>query len=311
MRALITGITGFVGSYLAEYLHLQGVEVFGTTSQKVKEKSNISELSLHTSEEEIIRLLEKIKPDHIYHLAGFSNVKDSWNEKNNAFSVNVSLTINLLEAARKSAISDTLRILTVGSSEEYGRVANATQPISEIETLQPMNPYGISKAAVSHLARQYYYAYGLKVVHARPFNHIGPGQRLGFVVPDFSSQIINMEKNQNEKVIKVGNLDAQRDFTDVRDIVRAYYYLLMEPSTSGEVFNVCSGVPVPISFLLQQLIRMSNQDIKLQVDESKLRPSDIPVYIGDNKKIIKLTGWKPQIPLETTLIESLEYLRQL
>ncbi|CAH1231504.1 GDP-6-deoxy-D-mannose reductase [Paenibacillus allorhizoplanae] len=311
MRALITGISGFVGKHLANYLLSQGVEVFGTTSQgSLSMDPNIFTNNL-SSEQNIINLLDEIQPDHIYHLAGQSNVKDSWDSKVSTFHTNVNLTINLLEAVRKSKVSDKVRIVTIGSSEEYGRVNDMTLPIDETVSLKPTNPYGISKASVSYFAKQYYEAYGLKVVHVRPFNHIGPGQKLGFVVTDFTSQIVNIEKGIANNIIRVGNLGAQRDFTDVRDIVRAYYLLLTTATTTyGEIYNVCSGVPITIESILEKLLAFSHQQIEVIVDPNKLRPIDIPLYIGTNNKIHQLTGWKPEIAIDTTLEDVLEFIRK-
>lgn len=315
MRALITGVNGFVGNHLTNYLLSQGIEVFGTTSQinsKYSEANPKLFINDLTSEQSIIKLLNEIQPNHIYHLAGQSNVKGSWDSKVETIHVNVNLTINLLEAVRKSSIVDKVRVVTVGSSEEYGRVTDMTLPIDESVSLKPTNPYGISKATVSYFAKQYHDAYGMKIVHVRPFNHIGPGQKLGFVVTDFSSQIIDIEKETGDKkIIRVGNLEAQRDFTDVRDIVRAYYLLLTTTSTAfGEVYNVCSGVPITISSILDKLLSFSHQKIEVFVDPTKLRPIDIPLYIGNNKKINQITGWKPEFSLNTTLSDVLDYIRK-
>jgi GDP-4-dehydro-6-deoxy-D-mannose reductase len=312
MKALITGVTGFVGEYLAEYLQSQRFDVYGTSSKEVNASAMTNVLYNNlTIEQELSNLLEEIKPDHIYHLAGNSNVKSSWENKTDTFATNVNLTVNLLEAARKSSIANTVKILTVGSSEEYGKIYDSQMPINESVAIQPMNPYGISKATVSFFAKQYYHAYGLYVLHVRPFNHIGPRQRLGFVVPDFSSQIVEMEKKGQEKTINVGNLEAQRDFTDVRDIVRAYYLLLDTSTSFGEIYNVCSGTPISMKTILQKLISLSNQSISLKVDPNKMRPLDVPIYFGDNSKIKKLTGWEPKFRLEDTLLDVLNYFRNL
>jgi GDP-4-dehydro-6-deoxy-D-mannose reductase len=312
MRAFITGITGFVGKYLSDFLQSQEIEVYGTTS--LESKSNINNNVIYnnlSNENELINLLERIKPDMIFHLAGQSNVKDSWENKTITISVNVNSTVNLLEAARKSSLSNHVKILTVGSSEEYGKVNEIDIPTTEKVALQPTNPYGISKAAVSFFAKQYFNAYGLKVLHVRPFNHIGPGQRPGFVVSDFSSQIIRIERGEQERVMYVGNLGAQRDFTDVRDIVRAYYLLLQSDKMHyGEVFNVCSGTPIAISSILNKLLLLSNRQIELKTDHSKMRATDVPKYIGDNTKLKQMTGWTPTISLESTLSDVLEHLRK-
>jgi GDP-4-dehydro-6-deoxy-D-mannose reductase len=313
MRALITGVTGFVGKYLAELLINNGYEVWGTTRNcspdlPFDQRVNIVTLNL-LSEDETLQLINKVEPDHIYHLAGQSNVKRSWENRLETLEANVTCTVNLFEAIRKSKVAGSVKILTVGSSEEYGRVSSDEMPINELTTLQPISPYGISKATVSFLANHYHMAYGLKVVHSRPFNHIGPGQSLGFVVIDFSKQIIDIEQGIKENVLYVGNLDSFRDFTDVRDIVDAYHILLTnERVVFGEVYNVCSQHSVSIQEILNLLLSISRVPVNVQRDEQRMRPSDIPLYIGDNTKIVSLR-WKPKIPLIETLEEVLQNLR--
>ncbi len=309
LKALITGVTGFVGQYLADFLVSQGVEVVGTTSQVSKGRPGLTYNDLN-SESSIITLLDEIQPDQIFHLAGLSNVKESWDNKVQTISVNVNTTINLLEAIRKSAVAESVRILTVGSAEEYGKVEVEQLPINEDCSLNPANPYGISKAAISYLVKQYYHAYGLKIIHARPFNHIGPGQNLGFVTSDFAKRIVDIELGNSNPVFKVGNLSSQRDFLDVRDVVTAYYYLL-DRGLSGEVYNICSSQPVAISDILSGFTQLARLDIEVITDSSLLRPIDFPISYGTNHKIYAHTGWQPRIPLAASLSDILDYWRAL
>jgi len=312
MRALITGVTGFVGKYLTDYLIRMGYEVWGAT-RKSSIDHNDTKLNLVTidfdDEASIVETINRLKPDHIYHLAGQSSVKKSWEDIQNTFEANVSKTIILLEAIRKSEVAKSVKILTVGSSEEYGKVLNADRPISEDVTLKPISPYGLSKATVYMLAQQYASAHQLHIVHARPFNHIGPGQGLGFVTSDFAFQIAQIEKGIVPPVINVGNLDALRDFSDVRDIVVAYEKLIMD-GKKGEAYNVCSGKPIAIKEILMKYVEAStSSSIKIQEDPTRMRPSDLPLYIGDPSKIIRMTNWENQINIDQSLINILNYWR--
>jgi GDP-4-dehydro-6-deoxy-D-mannose reductase len=315
MRALITGANGFVGKHLTELLIGKGYEVWGSTRGNYSKTYNddnkfVTTVSLDLAEErEILNLINLIKPDHIYHLAGKSNVKDSWDNKLTTFEVNVNFTINLLEAVRKSAVANQVRVLTIGSSEEYGRVAEADMPIKENTPLNPISPYGISKVTVSMLAKHYYEACGMQVIHARPFNHIGPGQSLGFVTSDFAKQIVDIEKGLIKPVIRVGNLESERDFTDVRDIVKAYE-LLASLGDIGEIYNVCSGMPTRIKEILNKYINLSScKTIEVKEDPNRMRPSDLPLYIGNPTEIRKKTDWINAISLDESLSDILKYWR--
>ncbi|QFF97986.1 GDP-mannose 4,6 dehydratase [Psychrobacillus glaciei] len=310
MRALITGVMGFVGKYLAEHLLSQGIEVWGTSrmeSPLLRLKNGNLKIVQNNldSTDDIHNLLCSIKPNYIFHLAGQSNVKLSWEDKEGTFYANVNKTIFLLDACVKyQQENPRMRILTVGSSEEYGKVESSELPIKETTILRPMSPYGASKAAVSMLIQQYHKAHGLNVIHVRPFNHIGPGQSLGFVVPDFTKQLVQIEKGEKEKVLKVGNLSAMRDFTDVRDIVEGYYELVLYGKL-GEIYNICSGDGVSINEILNKLIELSSSNAIVEVCESKIRPIDIPNYIGENSKIKSDTDWIPKYEIIRTLEDSL------
>ncbi|OMC77644.1 hypothetical protein BK125_14045 [Paenibacillus odorifer] len=315
MRALITGTTGFVGQHLASYLINNGIEVWGTTRDYLNEVNLVEGVKIVPVDfeniESLVKVLDDIQPDFIYHLAGQSSVIDSWTDKTATFQSNVNLTLNLLEAVINSEIKGNVKVLTVGSAEEYGGPDEECSPITEDARLKPTSPYGISKATVGMLARHYFIAYGLKIIHVRPFNHIGPGQRVGFVVSDFSNQIVRMERGQQNNVISVGNLSAQRDFTDVRDIVRAYYLLLNREEVTdwGECVNVCSGTATSIQSILDTLLSLSQTNIDVVIDSNKLRPVDTPVFIGDNTKLKKFTSWEPTINLTQTLSDVLKNLR--
>ncbi|MFC4800022.1 GDP-mannose 4,6-dehydratase [Neobacillus sp. GCM10023253] len=302
MKALITGITGFVGKHLESFLR-DKADVYGT-SRSNRSKNHIFEVDL-LSETKVTRLIEEIKPTHIFHLAGLSNVKDSWKQKADFIQANVIGTIHLLEAVRK--VDNKIKVMTVGSSEEYGRIQGELDKVIEETALHPVSPYGISKCAVSMLVSLYHRSYGLNVVHARPFNHIGPGQRLGFVTSDFAYQIALINKGRiDDPVLRIGNLKTARDFTDVRDIVEAYYNIACF-GIAGEAYNVCTGQGVYIQDILEKFLSYSNKKIELVVDPSKIRVAEIPKLVGGPEKLYKLTGWKPKRKLDDTLKDIYDY----
>lgn len=302
MRALITGITGFVGSYLEKELTGRGMEVFGTS--KKYNKKNIYQVDL-LDKERIIHVLKETKPRYIFHLAGISNVRESWTNISKTMEVNTVGTANLLEAVKK--VDQEIRVITIGSSEEYGRLMVEGVKISEETPLNAVSPYGASKAAVSMLVKQFHQAYGMDIIHLRPFNHIGPGQRPGFVTTDFANQIacINKCKEQNRKM-SVGNLEVVRDFTDVRDIVRAYYYIALY-GKSGEIYNVSSGRGVMIKEILEILLAFSSKKIEVITDLEKMRPSDCPYFVGDPTKLKLITKWEPTFTMENSLLDIYNY----
>ncbi|MBD2867960.1 GDP-mannose 4,6-dehydratase [Paenibacillus arenilitoris] len=315
MKALITGISGFVAGHLANLLIDKNIEVWGTTrhsSPYLSKESKVSIVKIDLeSEEKILSLLNEVEPDYIFHLSGVSNVKYSWENKQETIESNIITTINLFEAVRKSNKVQKMKIISVGSAEEYGKELLGNKLITEYDVINPSSPYGISKATVSLLAKQYYDAYKLNIIHVRPFNHIGPNQKDGFVVIDFAKQIIEIERGLRESTVYTGNLNAYRDFTDVRDIVKAYYLLVSTPmSEYGFNVNVCSGKGVSIKSILEKLANLSRVDIDIMIDPSKFRPLDIPYLVGDNSKLIQLTNWKPSYELEQTLKDILEFLRE-
>lgn len=313
MKALITGITGFVGSYLAENLVVSGrYEVSGThmsddfiNVSSIKDKLDLHKIDLQ-NKEAVNDLIEKVNPDVIFHLAAFTSPAKSFDDPSGVITNNVTIQINLLEAVKKTQISP--KILIVSSAEIYGMVAPSDIPINERVPFNPVNPYAVSKVAQDRLGYQYSVSDKLNIIIARPQNNIGPRQAPGFVVADFAKQIADIEKGRAEPVIKVGNLSAKRDFTDVRDIVRAYVDLI-EKGEKGEAYNLGSGKSIKIEDILNKLLSFSEKEIKVEVDPAKIRPVDVPEIFCDNSKIAQATGWQPEIDIDTTLEETLEYWR--
>ncbi|MCP2520693.1 GDP-mannose 4,6-dehydratase [Candidatus Aminicenantes bacterium AC-335-A11] len=316
MRVLITGITGFAGSHLAEYIlnNKPGVEVYGIVRwrsrfeniQHIIDKINLVEADLKDAYS-VKKALAKIKPDWIFHLAAQSFVPSSWRLPAETMSINVIGQINLFEAILELKISP--RIHIAGSSEEYGLVYPDEIPIKESNPLRPLSPYAVSKVAQDLLAYQYFKSYGLDTVRTRGFNHTGPRRGEVFVTSNFAKQIAEIEKGRREPIIMVGNLDAKRDFTDVRDMVKAYW-LCLEKGESGEVYNIGSGKTYKISQILDILLSYSKLNVKIKKDPERMRPSDVPILVADNTKFVKLTDWKPEIPINQTLLDLLNFWRQ-
>jgi len=316
MRALITGVTGFVGSHLADYLLAEQpeVEIFGIRRWRSR-MENIEHLDGRLQLREcdlrdpaaIQGVLAEVRPDYIFHLAAQSFVPASWRAPSETLMTNILGQTNIFEAVRVLELDPVIQI--AGSSEEYGLVLPDEVPIKETNPLRPLSPYAVSKVAQDLLAYQYFRSYGLKTVRTRGFNHTGPRRGEVFVTSNFAKQIASIEAGLREPVIRVGNLDAQRDFTDVRDIVRAYWLAVSE-ATPGEVYNLASGRAVTIRELLDQLLALSDTEVEVQVDPDRLRPSDVEILLGDYSKFRSDTGWEPSIPLEQTLKDTLDYWRQ-
>lgn len=308
MDVLVIGAGGFVGGYLLRQLLAEG-KAPGATKLPHEtvgiEGCEVSDLDLG-DENAIYRLLSEERPAQIYHLAAQSSVAVSWKKPELTVDVNIKGTLHLLEAVRR--IPDySPRILLVGSGEEYGYRQSST-PISEDEALHPGNVYALTKACQSMLGSVYARAYGMELVMVRAFNHIGAGQSPQFVAADFAGQIAEIEAGLRPPVMKVGNLAAKRDFSDVRDVVRAYT-LLMEKGIAGETYNVGSGRAVSIQALLDTLLSMSRKSIAIERDESRMRPSDVPVIEADVTKLRRDTGWRPEFSLAETLHAMLEHNR--
>ena len=307
MKALITGVDGFVGKYLSEYLSEQGYEVYGTTILENYEnnKINVKRMNL-LDKEQVDEVIENIKPDKVFHLAGQSAVGLSWKSPVLTVNVNVNGTLNILEAIKKH--SKDSKILIIGSSDQYGPVKPEECPINEEKIQNPQSPYGVSKKMQEEMCKLYVNAYNMNIIMVRAFNHIGAGQGQNFVVADFASKIAEIENGNNEPTLKVGNLETFRDFTDVKDIVRGYC-MLLETGKSGEVYNIGSGKAIKVSEILQKLVNMSKKEIKIEIDPNKFRPVDVPLVVCDNSKIKKDTGWEPEISIDDTLKEVLIYWR--
>lgn len=302
-----------MGSHLAEFLIQKKQKIYGTclacepldNIAHIKKQINLTECDI-TDFDSLSKLIHRIGPDQIYHLAAFSSVGESFTRPLDVVGTNVRGALYLLEILRN--MRKKIRLLVVSSADIYGRVKKKEIPIKESHNLNPVSPYGASKACADLLAYQYFQSYGVFVVRARSFNHTGPRQRLGFVVPDFASQIAKIDLVISKPVMKVGDLSAKRDLSDVRDVVKAYH-LLMEKGKPGEAYNVCSGKAFKIETLLSTLLRFSSKKIKLW-KKSKRRPNEIPVLLGDNSKIKKTAGWEPQISINKTLKDTLNYWRE-
>jgi GDP-4-dehydro-6-deoxy-D-mannose reductase len=307
MRVLITGAEGFVGHHMVPLLLHSGAEVFGTAlDQKKAQDLNIPVRPLDiTKVEEATSLIKHILPTHIIHLAAVSSVRQSFVSPNATDDINVRGTENILSAA--SALKTPPLTLIIGSSDEYG--VNDGKPISELSlgAMNPISPYAQSKKAVEELVEKNP-KYMSFVVRTRSFPHIGPGQQGQFFVPEVATQIVRAERGQQRPVIGIGNLTAVRDFTDVRDVVRAYF-LLLTKGRPGEVYNVCSGQGIVIEDLLKKMLVLAKVSVRFEHDSKKERPMDIPALVGDNTKIKAVTGWVPEIPLEKTLKNIVEYYR--
>lgn len=307
-KALITGINGFVGRYLKQKLEQQGYLVAGTYLPEKLQAMPVNYYPVDLLKpEQIQEVIQIWQPDEIYHLAGQSSVALSWKMPIKTIEINVNGTLNLLETVRQH--KPQCKVLVVGSSDEYGSVQQQDCPVKEEHPLNPVSPYGISKLTQEKLAQLYAKAYGMSLIMVRPFNHIGPRQSTGFVVADFASRIAAIEQGKAEPVLKVGNLHSFRDFTDVEDVATAYI-LLMQHGQPGEIYNVGSGRAQEIQTILEQLLALSNAEIKVEVDPQKYRPVDVPLVVCDNSKLVACTGWQPQKTLQQTLLETLNYWRE-
>ena len=295
MRALVTGGRGFVGGWLTEHLVQEGDDVVATGEE------------VDVTDPAAVRAsIDEIRPDAIYHLAGWASVGSSWGDPASTFLVNANGVVHVLDAARR--LDPVPRVLVVSSAEVYGKVQPAQLPLTEDTALSPASPYAASKVAAEVAARQAFLGYGLPVFVVRPFNHIGPRQAPGFVVSDLAKRIVEAERTGG-RVLEMGNAAPRRDLTDVRDVVRAYR-LLVAGGEPGQIYNVCSGEDVLIGDLAQRLISLSGVDLELRPQSVELRPVDVPVLRGDASRLRSATGWTPEIPLDETLRDVLAYWRE-
>lgn len=302
MRALITGSQGFVGGYLRRELEKNGYEVTGldicpgerTVQADLLDAAHLSEL------------IRELAPQAVFHLAGQASVAQSWKTPQRTVEINVIAAVNLMEAVRLAA--PTARLVLVGSSDQYGNLGEAGRLVSEAAETRPQTPYAVSKKAQEEMARVYARAYGMNICMTRSFNHGGAGQREGFLIPDFAAGVARVEK-ELAKSLRVGNLASRRDFTHVKDVVRAYR-LISEKGVPGEVYNVGSGVTYSAQEILDKLCAMATCPIPVEQDPAKTRPSDTPVICCDRSKLTEDTGWEPEIPLDVMLRETLEWFRR-
>ncbi|RMG85361.1 MAG: SDR family oxidoreductase [Chloroflexi bacterium] len=312
MRILITGAGGFVGQHLVHHLRdiYPDAELYGTVLQQPatphSEYVDCHELDLK-NEEATFALIKKLQPDCIYHLAAQAFVPRSFEDPWETLENNIRAQLNVILGCLKANIRP--RMLIISSAEIYGAVQPDELPLSEAAPLRPSSPYSVSKIAQDMLGLQYHISHEFPIMRARPFNHFGPGQSERFVAPAFAIQIARIEAGLQEPIIYVGNLAPQRDFTDVRDIVRAYR-LIMDKGTSGEAYNIASGKTYSAQDILDVLFQYTDVEIEVRVDESRLRPVDIPIIQGDATRLQATTGWQPEIPFEQTLKDVLEDCRQ-
>jgi len=313
-KALITGIQGFAGSHLAEFLLSKGYTVFGLDLnlgasdhlRDIEDLLILFECDIR-DRERLYEVVSQTKPDEIYHLAAMPHVPTSFKDPRFTFEVNLIGSLNVFEAAK--AVSNSIKILYVGSATEYGDVRDEEIPIDEDVPLRPTDPYSVSKVSADMLAFQYFKSFKLHIIRVRPFNHIGPRQSDEFVLSSFVKQIAEIEKGLKEPIIAVGNLEAKRDFSDVRDIARAYW-LAVQKGEPGEAYNISSGKAISIKELLERLLNMSSKEIQVEQDLTKLRPVDVPILVGESGKFTKQTGWSREFTLEKTLQSILNYWRE-
>jgi GDP-4-dehydro-6-deoxy-D-mannose reductase len=313
-RVLVTGVTGFAGSHLVDYMLTRNdCEIFGIQRWRSPLENVTHFLDKITMVECDLRdasstrdTLERVRPDWIFHLAAQSFVPTSWSAPTESLTTNVLGQLNIFEAVRRIGLQ--CRIQIACSSEEYGMVYSDELPIRETNPLRPLSPYAVSKVAQDMLAYQYWMSWKVDSVRTRGFNHEGPRRGPVFVASDFAKQIADIEKGLKPPVLHVGNLEARRDFTDVRDMVRGYWRAL-EKCESGEVYNLCSGKDYSIQSVLDLLLGMTKSKIEVRQDRMRLRPSDVPVLLGDCSKFKQATGWEPVIPFEQTLQDMLDFWR--
>ncbi len=309
-KALVTGVHGFAGTHLNNLLLQKDYEVFGIIKPEKDLKLDDHFFAVDIQDfEGTKKVIADTAPDHIYHLAALTSPARSFLNPSETVTTNISGQLNILEAVKQLGLLET-KVLVVSSAEIYGAADENDLPLSESAPIKPLSPYAISKVAQDFLGYQYKQAHNIKTVIVRPFNNIGPQQAPIFVIPAFAKQIAEIEKGIKEPVLKVGNLESRRDFTDVRDTVRAYE-LLMQKGESGEAYNIGSGKSYKISEILEMFLSLSDKEIVIEKDPALMRPGDIPELRCDYDKLHKATGWKPEIDIEKSLKDTLDYWRNI
>lgn len=305
MKVLITGSGGFVGAHLARECRSRGAEVIGWIRETPA--AGVARVQGEPLRTEIVDLLdgvavleglERVRPDRIFHLAAKSHIGQSWLNPLDTLQVNISAQVNLFEAVRRLGL--TCGIAVAGSSEEYGMIDPKDVPIGEETPLKPVSPYAVSKVAQDLMGLQYFKNYGMNIVRLRLFNQTGPGRSEAFVTSAFARQAARIEAKVQEPVVHVGNVSVIRDFTDVRDAASALW-LALEKGAAGDVYNICSGQGIPVSAILDHLKRRIGTDFAVALDGDRMRPSDLPVIVGDPSRFKQQTGWTPRISFEQSM----------
>ncbi len=314
MRALITGVCGFAGSHLAEYLldhtdcEVCGTDISSDSRNIAHIRDRIDVIVGDMSDADVAAdVLLQAQPDYVFHLAAQAFVPLSWSDPWNTIANNIRSQLNILQALVGTGARP--RVLVVGSADEYGMISPSELPITEHTPLRPYSPYAVSKIAQDMLGYQYHASHGLPIVRVRPFNHIGVRQSPSFVTSDFAKQIAEIERGLREPRLLVGNLTAKRDFTDVRDMVRAYS-LALESGEEGEVYNLGAERAYSIQEVLDMLLEMSEAEIEVAQDTARLRPTDVPIVVSDCSKFRERTGWRATVPLRGSLQDILDYWRE-
>jgi GDP-4-dehydro-6-deoxy-D-mannose reductase len=310
MHALVTGSTGFAGMYLVQHLIERGCSVYGTYLTKPSDPKvkgvQLLECDIRDATR-LRRIMRRVRPRRIYHLAAFSSVQESFQDWNAVYEVNFWGTFNVLESARQ--VAPKARIMVVSSGECYGAVSPKSLPVTERHPFSPQSPYGLSKAAADMLANFYAHKHGLHVIRARPFNHTGPGQAPAFVCSDFARQIAAIDLGICPPLIRVGNLEVERDFSDVRDVVRAYE-LLLEKAQPGGAYNVASGKPTRLADIVRLLTSFSTRAVRVLTQRQRYRSGEAPTLYGSYHKLHQATNWKPQYTLRRTLFDLYQSWRE-
>lgn len=313
-HAFITGIAGFAGGHLAKELLDNGYQVSGSfykddSPEQIKYlKKNCKLYSLDIlNRSKVSKLIHKLQPNYIFHLAAFSSVGQSFANERLTYEINFNGTLNLLEAS--CDLNNLHKFIFISSSECYGKFSPKTKILTEDDSLNPISPYGISKVAAEHLCRLYHSRYNFPVVIARAFNHSGPGQNENFVIPSFCKQIAMIETGQQKPIMKVGDLSVKRDLSDVRDIVSGYRFMA-EKGKDGSVYQLCSGKAISIQSVLNKLLKFSNKKITVKIDKKFFRKNDIPIICGDFSRAKKEIRYNPKYKIDNTLLNSLDYWRE-